>query len=180
MFDLHASFPIAGFVANNAWFGVLLTIHVVGAVVGLGPTFAYSILGPLAGKVSPEGGLALLEGIDLVENKLVNPILLTTQPLTGALLIWNRGLDHDFFVRQRLWLIAGIFAYVIAVIIALGVQGPAIRKLIRLGRSGQGGTPEFGATVRITQIYGPILTILGLVIVVLMIWKPGSGCLYQC
>jgi hypothetical protein len=171
---------IATFVGNNAWFGVLITVHVLGAVIGLGPTFAFPILGPLASKSGPEGGMALMEGMLKIDNGIVNPILLTVQPLTGALLIWNRGLNNNFFSTGRLWLIGGIVAYLIATALALGVMDPTIHGMIRMGREGKGGTPEFGALAKKVQTFGPIMTVLGVIIVLLMIWKPGSHCLYQC
>ena len=115
-----------------------------------------------------------------IDWRLVNPILLTTQPATGALMIWNRGLNHNFFSGDRGWLIAGILVYLVAMIIALGIQSPAVVSMIRMAKAGQGGTPEFMAKAKITSTFGPILTVLGLTIVVLMIWKPGSGCTYQC
>ena len=37
-------------------------------------------------------------------------------------------------------------------------------------------TPEFGRLVKVTQSFGPILTVLALAIMLLMVWKPGGGC----
>lgn len=174
--------PIAAFVGNETWFGVLISIHVIGAIIGLGPTFAFGILGAMGKKATPEGGLALLEATLTLENKLVNPILLTAQPLTGALMIWNRGLNNDFFDVHKIWLMVGITAYVAATIIALGIMDPTIHKMIAMGRAGEGGTPAFGALAGRLDRFGPILTVLAVVIVVMMIWKPGSGCggLFRC
>ena len=45
-----------------------------------------------------------------------------------------------------------------------------------MAESGQAGTPEFNKLVALQMKLGPILGILGTVILVLMIWKPGSGC----
>jgi uncharacterized membrane protein len=173
---------LASFVGNDSWFGVLLSIHVIGAVIGLGPTFAFGILAGLGKKATPEGGLAILESVLALEDKLVNPILLTTQPLTGALLIWNRGLNNDFFSVQRIWLMVGIGAYVLATAIALGIMDPSLRKMIQLGRAGHGDTPEFGKLAMTADRFGPILAILGMTVLVMMVWKPGSGCgpLYRC
>jgi uncharacterized membrane protein len=171
---------LAVFVNNNTWFGVLITLHVLGAVIGLGPTFAFGLLGGMAEKMPGPGGLALMEGILKIENSIANPILLTVQPLTGALMIWNRGLNNHFFSVNRLWLIGGIAAYMIAVVIALLIMDPSIHKMITLAKGGQAETPEFGGYAQKVKAFGPILTVLGLVIVVLMIWKPGSHCLYQC
>lgn len=172
----------AAFVGNNAVFGVLITLHVMGAVIGLGPTFAFPILGALGKKATPEGGLALLEATLNLENKVVNPVLLTVQPLTGALMIWNAGLNNDFFSTRRLWLIIGIVAYVIATFIALRILDPAIHKMIQLGRSGQGMSPEMQSLGAKADRFGPVMGVLAIIILVMMIWKPGSGCgaLYRC
>jgi len=179
---LHGSPMVGAFVGNTTWFGILISIHVVGAIVGLGPTFAFGILGGLGKKASPEGGLAILEGVLRLEDRLVNPILLTTQPATGVLMIFNRGLNHDFFSVHHIWLIAGIAAYLIATAIALGIMDPSIRRMIGMARGGEGGTPAFGAFAAKVDTFGPILTLLGLIIIVMMIWKPGSGCggIYRC
>jgi hypothetical protein len=171
----------AAFAGNNAIFGVLLTLHIMGAVIGLGPTFAFPILGAMGKKATPEGGLSLLEATLNLEKQIVNPILLTVQPLSGALMIWNRGLNNDFFSGRRLWLIGGIVAYVIATVIALRIMDPALHKMIQLGRAGQGESPEFAANGAKVQKFGPVLGVLAVIILVLMIWKPGSGCpAFQC
>jgi uncharacterized membrane protein len=173
---------LAAFVGNSTWFGVFLVIHVMGAVIGLGPTFAFGFLGALGKKASPEGGLALLEGVLRLEDRLVNPILLTTQPATGVLMIFNRGLNNDFFSLHRAWLIAGISAYLLATVIALAIMDPSIRTMIRMGREGQADTPAFGAAASRVDRFGPILGILAVTILVMMVWKPGSGCgaAYRC
>jgi uncharacterized membrane protein len=174
--------PLAAFVGNSSWFGVLISLHVAGAIIGLGPTFAFGILGAMGKKATPEGGLALLEATLALENKLVNPILLTVQPATGALMIWNRGFNNDFFSGHRAWLMVGIIAYVVATIIALGIMDPTIHKMIVMARGGEGGTPAFGVLAARADRFGPILGILAVIIIVTMVWKPGSGCgaLYRC
>ncbi|HVL33949.1 MAG TPA: DUF2269 family protein [Actinomycetota bacterium] len=164
------------FVGNDAWFTVLLVLHVVGAVIGLGPTFAYSVLGPLSAKSGPEGGLALMEGMQKIEDRIVNPILLTMQPLTGVGLIFNRGLNNDFFASDKLWLIGGISAYAVATYIALAIANPTQKRMIALAKSGDAATPAFGALATKMSKVGPVLAMLGVVVVVLMAWKPGGNC----
>jgi uncharacterized membrane protein len=173
---------LAAFVGHNGFFGALLTLHVMGAIVGLGPTFAFPILAAMGKKATPEGGLTLLESTLGLEKKLINPILMTVQPITGVLLIWNRGLNVNFFSGKNLWLIVGILAYVAATVIALRIFDPALEKMIKLGRAGQGDTPEFGVLGAKLDKIGPVLGVLAVIIMVMMIWKPGSGCgaLYRC
>lgn len=167
--------PMFGaFVGNTTWFAILISVHVLGAVIGLGPTFGFAIMGPMAGKVGPEGSLALLEAMEKIERGMVLPILLTTQLLSGIGLIFNLGFNHGFFSGRHAWLVAGIGVYIVAMTLSLTVQTPAVAKIIRMAKSGQAGTPEFGATVATTQKFGPILTVLAFTIVLLMAWKPGS------
>lgn len=170
--------PLLGaFVGNDAWFAVLLSIHVAGAIIGLGPTFTFSVLGPMAEKAtSPQGGLAIMEAMHKIEWRLVEPILLTTQPLTGALMIWNRGLNNDFFSWSRGWLIAALLMYVTATFLALRVLSPTSTRMIAMAKGGEAGSPEFMRLAGISKKVGPVLTLLGLGIIVLMVWKPGGEC----
>ena len=167
----------ATFVGNQTWFTFLLLIHVSGAIVGLGPTFAFSIIGPAIGKQEqPAGSMALMEIMEKIERGMVLPILLTTQLASGILLIFNRGLNHNFFSSHRAWLVAGIGVYIVAMVISMGVNSPALAKMIKMAKAGQAQTPEFGKLVKTSQAFGPILTVLALAIMILMIWKPGGGC----
>jgi uncharacterized membrane protein len=164
------------FVGNNTWFAVLLVLHVSGAIIGLGPTFTFAILGPASGKQeSPAASIALMEVMEKIERGLIIPMLVVVQLVTGILLIFNRSLDVGFFKSHNRWLLAGIGVYIVAMVVALGIQTPALGKMIRKAKSGQ-IDEEFGRLVKRTQTFGPILTLLAVAIMVLMIWKPGSGC----
>jgi len=168
---------LGAFVFNNTWFTILLVLHVSGAIIGLGPSFAFSIIGPAIGKQeSPAASLALMKIMEKIEKGLVLPILIVVQLGTGILLIFNRHLDQGFFHSNRRWLLAGIGIYIVAMVISLGVNVPATGKMIHMAEAGQANTPEFGRLVKISQTMGPILTVLALGIMVLMIWKPGGQC----
>ncbi|MEA2433381.1 MAG: putative integral rane protein [Actinomycetota bacterium] len=150
---------------------VLLLLHIGGAIIGFGPTFAFAVLGPLAGKLGGPQAVGVLKGIVKIEKALVRPFIIL-QPLTGALLIFKEGLDQDFF--SRFWLWGGILLFAVAAYIATAQQIPAVEHLIELGESGKADTPEFAATVKKTQTLGPVLTLMLAAIIVLMILKPGS------
>lgn len=52
-----------------------------------------------------------------------------------------------------------------------------------MAHAGEADSPEFGKLVARLDRFGPILAVLGVTLVVLMIWKPGSGCadpFYRC
>ncbi len=150
---------------------ILLLIHVGGAIIGIGPSFAFAILGPMGPNVGPQGGLALLEGMEAVERKLVLPVALVTQPLSGVALIFVAGYATNFFGHPWPWI--AILIYVAVLYTALFVQNPSIARMIQLAKAGP-PTPEFGALAARTARSGPLLTVLVIVIVVLMVTKPGG------
>jgi len=150
---------------------VLLLIHVAGAIIGFGPTFTFAILGPMAGKAGPQGGLALLEAMEAIEKKLVVPVAMVFQPLSGLALIFVSGYNVTFFSHYWLWV--GIILYAIAFYLAIFGQNKRLARLIELAKAGP-PTPEFIATAKKVGQIGPILTVLIVVIIVLMVTKPGG------
>jgi len=152
-------------------FVLVLTIHVVGAIFGFGPSVAFAILGPMAGKAGPNGGVAIMETIIAIEKKIIFPVAVAVQPLSGLALIFLAGYNTSFFSHYWLWI--AILVYAFTFYLATFVQIPLIEKLIHLAKAGP-PTPEFRAIAKKTQRYGPILTLDLLVIVILMVAKPGG------
>lgn len=150
---------------------ILLLIHVGGAIIGFGPTFTFAILGPLAGTSGPQGGLALLEGMEAIEKKLVVPVAMVFQPLSGLALIFVAGYNVNFFSHYWLWL--GITIYAIAFYLAIFGQNKRLARLIELAKAGP-PTPEFIATAKKIGQMGPVITVLLVVIITLMVTKPGG------
>lgn len=155
-----------------SYFELLLLIHIAGAIIGFGPTFAFSVMGPLAGQLPGPPGVGVLKAMVAVEKKLVYPFAFVVQPLTGVLLIFESGRNDNFFSYEWLWI--GIILYVFAFYTAVFVQTPAIDKMIELAESGNAGNDEFQGLVKRTKTFGPVLGILLLTIIFLMIAKPGS------
>lgn len=155
----------------SAYAKALLLLHIGGAIIGLGPTFAYSVLGPMSGKVPPPGGLAIMEAMISIERRLVIPIAMVILPASGALLIWEQGYNHIFW--QQDWLFTSVVLYAVAIGLAVGVQNPALHGMITLAKDGKGGTPEFMKLVKRSAALGPILTLLTVALIFLMVWKPG-------
>ena len=148
----------------------LLVLHGLGAIIGFGPTFAYSVLGPLASKEQGPGGLAILRGMVGIERRFVLPIALVVQPVTGALLIFASKWKDDFFSHTWLWV--SIVLYVIALCISILVMNPTLHRMVLSAE--RGGGPEMATLGARSARFSPILTVLTVVIVVLMLWKPGS------
>ena len=104
----------------------LLFLHVMGAILAFGPTFAYSIMGAMAGR-EPQHGNFSSRQVAAIGNRLVYPLAIF-QGVTGVLLIWAASYD----LTATTWLGISIVLYAIALIYALTVQRNALHRLIEL------------------------------------------------
>ena len=149
----------------------LLFLHVMGAILAFGPTFAYSIMGAMAGR-EPQHANFSARQVAAIGNKLVYPLAIF-QGITGLLLIWAAS-----FSVGTLWLGLGIVLYAITLTYALTVQRNALHRLIELSTPPPPGTPpgpppaELLATVKKIQRGGIFMGAMVVIIVFLMVVKP--------
>ena len=155
------------------WIPYLLFLHVMGAILAFGPTFAYSIMGAMAGR-EPQHANFSARQTEAIGNRLVYPLAIF-QGVTGVLLIWATGYD----LVAATWLGIGIVLYAIALTYSLTVQRNALRRLIELSSTppapGSPPSPEIPVTVKKIQRGGMFLGVLIVVIVFLMVVKPVLG-----
>ncbi|MDQ3954073.1 MAG: DUF2269 domain-containing protein [Actinomycetota bacterium] len=154
------------------YFEILILVHIASAIIGFGPTYAFSILGPMAAKRQGPEGITLMEGMIAVEKKLVIPAALVVQPLSGTLLIFEAGWNNSFFSHTWLWI--AILLYVTAFYLALGQQTPALEKMVAMAKDGKAQSPEFGVLASKVSKIGPALGLMLAAIIVLMVLKPGT------
>ena len=149
---------------------LLLFLHVLGAIIAFGPTFAYSIMGAMAGR-EPQHANFSARQTQAIGNKLVYPLAIF-QGVTGVLLIMATSLD----VQKQTWLGLGILLYAITLTYALTIQRNALHHLIALTSTppapGSPPNPEIRATVKKIQRGGIFLGLMIVVIVFLMVTKP--------
>jgi len=154
-------------------FPYLLFLHVMGAILAFGPTFAYSIMGAMAGR-EPQHANFSTRQVDAIAMRLGYPLAIF-QGVTGVLLI----LSVDYPVMSTTWLLIAIVLYLIALGYGLTVQRNAVHHLIELTSPppppGTPPSPEIPATVKRIRRGGTFLGILIVVIVFLMVVKPQIG-----
>jgi uncharacterized membrane protein len=150
-------------------------LHIMGAILAFGPTFAYSIMGSMAGR-EPQHANFSARQVAAIGNKLVYPLAIF-QGITGILIIIAAKMEP----QKQPWLVAGIILYLVAITYALTVQRNALHHLIALtstppppGTPPGPPPPEVMATVKKIQRGGIFLGILIVVIVFLMVVKPGQ------
>ena len=153
-------------------FPYLLFLHVLGAILAFGPTFAYSIMGAMAGR-EPQHANFSIRQVDAISTRLGYPLAIL-QGVTGVLLILSVNMD----LMSRAWLAVAIVLYVIALVYGLTVQRNAVHHLIELTSTppapGTPPNPEIPATVQKIRRGGMILGPIIVVIVFLMVVKPGA------
>ena|SRR5438874_1467812 len=158
-------------------FAFLLSVHILAAIIGLGPTFSFAFLGIMSEK-QPAAARALQETILVVSTRLVIPLVVILG-LSGILLIGN---THDNLSKNP-WLGAGIILYVLVLAAAIFYQVPVQKKILaRLGPGGGPGVgpggmadPQVRKLANGQRIAGIAMGLAVIVTAVLMIWKPGAG-----
>ena len=159
---------------------LFLFLHVMGAIAVFGPTFAFPVIGRQAAQAPQHGHFAALV-TDVIERRIVIPGAIV-QGITGVALILILG--ADLTSASYRWLVAGIILYLIAIGYAVAIQAPAATKMVELTAGGPpagappagapaGPPPEIAATSKQLQRGGLILTVLIVLIVALMVVKPG-------
>ena len=151
----------------------LLFLHVLGAIVAFGPTFAFPLIGA-AGGADPQHANFATRVSHTIASRLVYPIGITL-PLTGAAMMAVRAINP--FDRPNWWLAVAIVLYMIAYGYSFFVQRGYIERVIELGSAPRpagatGPPPELRALVPRIQRGGMMLSILLVTIVFLMVVKP--------
>lgn len=156
-----------------AWaFPYILFLHVFGAILAFGPTYAYSIIGAMSRR-EPQHGNFALRTTARIGSALVYP-LAVLQGVTGFALIAIGGIT----IMDKAWLMLSIILYLIALVFALTVQRAALHRAIELSSAPPpagappGPPPGMAETLRKIQMGGIFLAVVVAVIVFLMVVKP--------
>lgn len=157
---------------NGLYIKILLLIHIMGAIIGLGPTMVFAILGPRAQKAGPNGGVAIMESMVAIERALVFPVAMITQPTSGVLLIFATDLNKGFF--SHIWLWVAIILFIGILSLSYGVNNPALHKMIGLAKGGKAMEPEFASLAAKVKRVGPLIMLMFLTVIFLMVMKPGG------
>jgi uncharacterized membrane protein len=159
-------------------FTILLFVHVMGAIIAFGPSFAFAIIGSMGGKEPMHANFAL-RLTHRISHGLLWPLILL-QGLTGIGLVLTipGGID----LTKALWLDIGVVLYIFALGFSYFVQTPRLVKLIEMtstpppppapGAAPSGPPPALMALVKGSQQGGMLLGLIAVVIVFLMVTKP--------
>jgi hypothetical protein len=158
-----------------------LYLHITAAVIAFGPTFTFPIFGAMIGKEPMHASFALRLQ-EKISRGIIVPVALT-MAVSGVGLLFSANIN----LVKTPFLLVGILLYVVAVGIGLGVLIPTGKKMIEVvdnmpkpsgppgaGTTPSGPPPELASLVSRARMAGMLNTVLILVILFLMIVKPGG------
>ncbi|MEZ0241613.1 MAG: DUF2269 family protein [Chloroflexota bacterium] len=149
----------------------LLFVHVLAAIVAIGPNFAYSTIRAM-GRQEPQHANFGLRVSHLISERLVYPIGLLI-PATGVSMIVLLGLDLTS--RSSWWLDVAIVIYAAVYLYSFFVQRTIVERIIELTSSpppAEGPPPELPALAARAQRGGTAMLILLAAVAFLMVVKP--------
>jgi uncharacterized membrane protein len=161
---------------DDTIYGIVLFLHILAVIVGFGPTFVYPVYSAMAKKRPGPEGLAINQVTLDIAHRFEWAIYLV--PIFGIILVPLSDGGAEFSFGDP-WISASFLAYLVALGISLGLHQPNLRALVGLqGQIGPGGpTPEQGRELeergKKAGMFGGILHLLLVVILWLMIFKPG-------
>ena len=160
------------------WF---LFLHVLGAIIAFGPTFAFPIIGAMGGAEREHANFATRVSYAVSTKRSIPAAL--SMPVTGIGLIWAGR--FDVFSPQARWLALGIILYVVLFTYAVAVQVPTTARIIAMtsspppeappGATPAGPPPALMALIQKVQRGGMFLSVMIAAIVFLMVVKPNLG-----
>jgi uncharacterized membrane protein len=169
---------------NSGTYKFVLVLHILAAIVGFGGVFLNALYGQQAKARRGREGLAIAEANFLVSN--VAEFFIYGVFVFGILLVL---LSDDVWTFSQFWIWASIVLYVIGLGLVHGVLRPNVRRmnalmaeLAEMGSPPMGDTPG-GPPPQVTELEergqrvgltGSVLNVLVVLILFLMIWKPGS------
>ena len=147
---------------------LLKILHIVVVVVGIGSVSLNGLWGNEAMKAGPNGGAAI--GAATIRVNAVAEYFIYAIPVTGILMMLLQD-EHPWEWGQT-WVWLSIVLYVVALGISHGMQIPSSKRINELMASGP-PNDETAALEKKLAMGGTILNLLAVVIIVLMVWKPG-------
>lgn len=142
-------------------------IHVLMAITALGANITYGVWFTRAGRDRQHLAF-VLRGVRMLDNRIANPAY-------GLLLITGfamTGMGH--IPVSTPWVLTSLILYVILIVIAAAGYSPTLRRGIETLDAGGPDSPEFKQTAARGRSLGILLIIIAVIIVFLMVAKPGG------
>lgn len=142
-------------------------IHVLAAITAVGLNLSYGVWLARTAR-SPEHRLHVLRGIKFLDDWAANPAYVV------LLLSGSAMLAIGSIPVTTTWVLIALVLYAVLVVVGLGVFSRALGRQIGYLQEGSESTAAYRAVTRKTMLSGSLLVVVALVIVFLMVTKPGA------
>ncbi len=159
-------------------FKLFLALHILSVIVGLGAVALNGLYAAQARQRQGPSGRAITEANFFVSG--IAEKIIYTIPVWGILLV---AASDKLYKFSQTWVWLSFLLYVVAIGISHAVMIPGTKRIIALQRDIEEGPPPAGGPPpQVAEMQaigqklapgGMVLDLLLVVIVVLMIWKPG-------
>ena len=177
---------------NSGAFKFFLVLHLLAAIIGFGTVFLAGLFGVQAEKRKGVEGQAIAEAAYHVGH--IAELVIYTVPVWGIILLFlSKTAGHHVYWFDQTWVSVALVLYIIGLGVATGAHLPNLRRMNALmaelnamgpppatapgpGAAAAGPPPQVGELAergKRAALYGAVLDVLVIVIVVLMVWKPG-------
>ena len=162
---------------NSGIYKILLLLHILTVVVGIGAVMLNGIYAAQSQKNPGAPGRAISEANEYVSSVAEKVIYLI--PIFGILLVL---VSDDAWKFSQTWIWLAILVYIAAIGVAHSVLIPGHRRINELLREMENAPPAGGAPPQVAEIEklgqrqamaGMFNNLAVVVLIALMIWKPG-------
>ncbi len=166
-------------VGISGYYNVLLVLHILCAIVGLGSVMLNGIYAAQGQKRPGPGGRAVSEANYFVSN--IGEKFIYAIPILGILLV---PASHKAWTFGQTWIWLSLLLYVIAIGISHSILIPGHKRInALLAEMEQGPPPAGGPPPQAIELHaigkkmapaGAALNVFVVIFLILMVWKPGA------
>lgn len=163
---------------NSGVYKFLLFAHIFCAIVGFGAVFLNAIYGNEVKKRRGPEGIAIFDANEKVSK--IGELFIYAVPIFGIGLVFS---SSDLWEFSQTWVWLALVVYIVALGVSHGVMFPTLKRMrVLMGEMAAGPPPVGGPPPQAAEmeqlgkrmgIVGPFLNISLVVVLILMVWKPG-------
>lgn len=150
-------------------YNAVLVLHILAVVIGFGGMFIAGFYDNESRKLPGGEGLVVAQATMKVSSQIPT-VAVCAVPILGILLVL---MSDDVWKFSQAWVSLSFLLYIVLMGLAIGLQVPTLRKLMALRAAG-GNATEVEALGKKAATVGGIVNVLWIVILVLMVFKPGQ------
>jgi uncharacterized membrane protein len=155
---------------NSGIYKFVLVLHILSVVVGIGAVMMNGIYASQAVKRLGATGRAVSEA-NFEVSKIAEYVIYTI-PIWGLALV---GLSDKAWKFSQTWIWLSLVIYIVAIGISHGVMIPGHKRFTELVAEAEGKpTAEMNEVGQRLAIGGMTLNLIVVILIALMIWKPGA------